>query len=187
MKSTKGRISLRNIHHLCFGTIRPPCKYIPFVLSGYLAVLQADERAPYRINFKMCQMWRRLNYCFISNDGQQRHVSAHRCLSKSIMLIKLHARVCVWLYACVSFPLSRGTRFVEVLNEQLALVFCLWYVDTLYWNNALVVVCSWTHLCADGNLGQFGHVHVHAFIWNETGKQITSISSSSYVFYRAQQ
>ncbi len=123
MQSTKGRISQRNIHHLCFGTIRPPCKYIPFVLSGYLAVLQADERAPYRINFKMCQMWRRLNYCFISNDGQQRHVSAHRCLSKSIMLIKLHARVCVWLYACVSFPLSRGRRFVEVLNEQLALVF----------------------------------------------------------------
>lgn len=110
---------------ITFHTIKPPCKHIPFVLSGYLAVLQADEWAPYRINFKMCQMWRRLNYCFISNNGQQRHVSAHRCLSKSIMLIKLHARVCVWLYACVSFPLPRGRRFVEVLNEQLALVLCL--------------------------------------------------------------
>src|SRR4029434_3687444 len=52
------------------------------------------------INSQMCQVWGRLNNCFISNHGQQRHVSA-RVMSWGINQIMLHATAVVCLCVCI--------------------------------------------------------------------------------------
>lgn len=40
-----------------------------------LCVPQTDERAAHRINSQVCQVWRCIDNCFVSNDSQQRNVS----------------------------------------------------------------------------------------------------------------